>query len=92
MILALFWKRASYAGCIAGMVVGFAAAIIWPRIYDPAPGPEKEMLINLAREGGAEVYNLPFAFVCALVVNFLVSLIFPSRNGSDPGVETSPVR
>jgi Na+/proline symporter len=92
MILALFWKRASYAGCIAGMAVGFAVAIIWPNIYDPAAGPDKEMMFNLAREGGAEVYNLPFAFVCALVVNFLVSLIFPGRDGSEPSTETSPVR
>jgi SSS family transporter len=92
MILALFWKRASYAGCIAGMAVGFAMAIVWPNIYDPAPGPDKEMMFNLAREGGAEVYNLPFAFVCALVVNFLVSLIFPSRDSGGPAAETSSAR
>jgi sodium/proline symporter len=67
VILLLMWKRASYAGCIAGMLVGFAIALIWPHVWDPAA------------HGGVAVYNLTLGFVVALVVNVLVSLAFPSR-------------
>jgi len=74
LILALFWKRASYAGCIAGMVVGFAVAIIWPNVYDEAAT-------------GVHVYNLPLAFVCAFVVNVIVSLAFPSARGGLQDIE-----
>ncbi len=61
VILLLFWKRASYAGCFAGMLVGFVLAIVWKQIYD-------------ADATGVEVYNLPLAFVAALIVNVVVSL------------------
>ncbi|MCH8270014.1 MAG: sodium/proline symporter [Planctomycetes bacterium] len=66
LILLLLWKRASYCGCVAGMVTGFAVAIIWPNVY--TPGPEDP-----------EVYNLPLAFICALVVNAFVSVLTPGR-------------
>ncbi|MFQ5590419.1 MAG: hypothetical protein ACE5HE_04570, partial [Phycisphaerae bacterium] len=65
MILLLLWKRSSYAGCCAGMCTGFAGAIIWKQVYDPAAT-------------GVEIYNLPLAFVAALAVNVLVSLLAPS--------------
>lgn len=65
IILALMWRRASYAGCIAGMVTGFAVALVWPNVYDKAAT-------------GIEVYNLPLAFIAALTVNVLVSLVAPS--------------
>ncbi|UCE60995.1 MAG: sodium/proline symporter [Phycisphaerales bacterium] len=64
MILLLLWRRASYAGCVAGMFAGFAVAIIWKQLYD-------------ATETGVEVYNLPLAFVTALVVNVIISLFRP---------------
>ncbi|MHC5024044.1 MAG: sodium/proline symporter [Planctomycetota bacterium] len=63
LILALFWRRASYAGCVAGMTTGFALALIWPQVYD-------------ATETGVEIYNLPLAFGAAAIVNVLVSLVF----------------
>ena len=66
MIMLLLWRRASYAGCIAGMLVGFTVAIIWPNVYDEAAT-------------GVHIYNLPLAFVCALIVNVVVSLLFPTR-------------
>ncbi len=66
VILTLFWKKASYAGCLAGMLTGFLVAIIWPSVYDEAAT-------------GVHVYNLPLAFVAALVVNILVSLIVPGQ-------------
>ncbi len=65
MILALFWKRASYAGCIAGMSTGFALAIIWAQVWN------KEVVAST----GVEIYNLSLAFVCALAVNVVVSLL-----------------
>ncbi|MGD2108563.1 MAG: sodium/proline symporter, partial [Phycisphaerae bacterium] len=66
MILALLWKRASYAGCICGMLTGFAMAIIWKHTYGAAPHE-------------VEIYNLPLAFVAALVVNVVVSLLIPGK-------------
>ncbi|MCP4246602.1 MAG: sodium/proline symporter [bacterium] len=65
MILALFWRRASYAGCIAGMLTGFVVAIVWKMKFDNTLG-------------GSEVYNLPLAFMAALIVNVIVSRLAPS--------------
>jgi sodium/proline symporter len=61
IILLCLWRRATYAGCIAGMLTGFALSIAWPEIYD-------------AEATGVELYNLTVAFVAALIVNTLVSL------------------
>lgn len=66
LILLLLWKRASYAGCVAGMISGFASALIWPFVWN-------------AEAMGVEVYNLTAAFVIALGVNIVVSLIKPDR-------------
>lgn len=69
MILALMWKRASYAGCLAGMLTGFAVAIAWKLAY--VPGSD-----------GVKVYNLPIAFAAATIVNLVVSLIRPDHRPS----------
>lgn len=66
VILAVLWKRASYAGCLAGMLTGFVTVILWGELYD-------------AKATGFEVYNLTVGFCAALVVNVLFSLIFPPR-------------
>jgi sodium/proline symporter len=66
MILVLLWKRASYAGCVAGMLTGFVLAPLWQLTYS-------------AEATGVEVYNLPLAFVAALAVNLVVSLLIPGR-------------
>jgi Na+/proline symporter len=64
-ILLLLWKRASYARCLAGMVTGFTAALLWR--------------LRLGNQlAGIEVYNLPLAFVLALIVNLVVSVSLPS--------------
>ena len=68
VILAVLWRRASYAGCLAGMLVGFVVTIVWGEAYDKAAT-------------GIEIYNLPLGFLCALVVNVVASLIFPSGAG-----------
>jgi sodium/proline symporter len=66
MILLLMWKRASYAGCVAGMLTGFVVAPLWQLTYQP-------------ERTGVEVYNLPLAFLVALIVNVVVSLLLPGR-------------
>jgi len=70
LILLLFWRRASYAGCVAGMLTGFVVAIGWKLGYQPAEDSAWH---------GVEIYNLPLAFVAALVVNAALSLLFPTR-------------
>ncbi len=66
MILVLLWRRASYVGCIAGMLTGFGVALIWQQTYG-------------AQTRDVEIYNLPLAFVAALIVNIVVSLLTPPR-------------
>jgi len=66
IILLLTWRRASYVGCLLGMLTGFAVAIIWKQTYGAVPRD-------------IEIYNLPIAFVAALVVNLVASLLWPSR-------------
>jgi sodium/proline symporter len=66
MILLLLWRRASYAGCLAGMLTGFGMAIIWKHTYNP-------------EATGVEIYNLPLAFLAALIVNVVFSLIVPGK-------------
>ena len=66
MILLLLWRRASYAGCVAGMFTGFAVALLWKYVCNN-------------EYHGVEVYNLPLAFIAALVVNVVVSLLVPRR-------------
>ncbi len=70
VILLLLWKRASYAGCLVGMLIGFLLAIIWPSVYD-------------AKETGVEVYNLPLAFIVAFGWNVIISLLVPDK--AEPG-------
>ena len=71
MILVLLWRRASYAGCFAGMFTGFATAIIWKHAYD-------------SDATGVEVYNLPLAFLAALIINVVVSLTVPGKASGNP--------
>ena len=66
VILAVLWKRASYAGCLLGMLTGFVLAIVWAEVYD------KDAT-------GIEIYNLPLAFIAALIVNIVFSLLIPSK-------------
>jgi sodium/proline symporter len=68
IILILLWKRASYAGCLAGMLTGFATAVVWQLTYG-AIKPKPDI----------EVYNLPLAFIAALIINIVVSLLTPRR-------------
>ncbi len=75
VILILLWRRASYAGCLAGMFVGFATAILWKLLYmDAQPAYT------------IEIYNLPLAFAAAFLVNILVSFLAPdAKHAGEPG-------
>jgi sodium/proline symporter len=70
VILTVLWRRASYAGCLAGMLTGFALVLVWGEVYDMGAT-------------GVEIYNLPLAFLVALIVNVLLSLLIPDR--TEPG-------
>jgi sodium/proline symporter len=72
VILILLWKRASYAGCLAGMLTGFLLPIVWKHTYMAYVAAHPET-------GLPEVYNLTLAFIAALVINVVVSLLLPSR-------------
>ena len=62
VLLALFWRRSNKQGALAGMVVGGIMVFVWK--------------YGIAKLGGAfAIYELLPAFVIALLVNVLVSLI-----------------
>lgn len=65
VLLALYWKNATRAGAIAGIVTGFLIALGWNQLYDA----------ELAARTGVELYNLPVAFVAALMANVVTSLL-----------------
>lgn len=76
VMLAMLWRRASYAGTLAGMATGFAAAI-WFK--------QHPLVI-----GETSFYNLTVAFVAALVVNVVVSLVTPGRSSSGEQAAAPP--
>ncbi len=69
LILLLTWKRASYAGCVAGMATGFLTALLW------------KMLDIQQYIAHVQVYNLTVAFAAAFGVNIVVSLCSRPRGG-----------
>jgi sodium/proline symporter len=76
VILMVLWRRTTYAGALAGMLTGFLLAIIWKLTYMDWRAVQLEE--NPAAEI-LEVYNLPLAFVAALIVNVVVSLTTGGR-------------
>ena len=65
VLLALFWKRSNQWGALAGMIAGGAMVFIWK--------------FGIATLGGVfAIYELLPAFVVALIVNVVVSLITPT--------------
>ncbi|MBP3477386.1 MAG: sodium/proline symporter [Lachnospiraceae bacterium] len=62
VLLALFWKRSNKQGALAGMIVGGVMVFVWK--------------YGIATLGGAfAIYELLPAFIIALVVNVVVSLV-----------------
>ncbi|MCD8356829.1 MAG: sodium/proline symporter [Clostridia bacterium] len=65
VLLALFWKRSNLYGALAGMVAGGVMVFVWK--------------FGIATLGGAfAIYELLPAFVVALIVNVIVSLVTPA--------------
>ena len=66
VLLAVLWRRATWAGCVTGMATGFLVALLW-----------KLVMNNQITWGGetVEVYNLSLAFCLAMVANVAVSLV-----------------
>lgn len=88
LILIILWKRATYSGCVAGMVTGFSVALLW-KLLDPlgalanadpsqATFPKLIEMLQQAFEG-VVIYNLTLAFIGALVVNVIVSLLTKAK-------------
>ncbi len=75
VILLLLWKRASYAGCVMGMFTGFAVALLWKYFMDNQYVYESNGQYHVV-----EVYNLTLAFLLALAMNVVVSLLVPRRD------------
>ena len=62
MLCALFWKRSNKWGAMAGMLTGGVMVFVWKYV--------------IAELGGVfAIYELLPAFVIALVVNVIVSLV-----------------
>ena len=65
------------------MLVGFGIVIIWPNVYtaDVFGRIWTDAFVN--GKPVVEIYNLPLAFICALVTNLVVSLVFPTHPAED---------
>ena len=61
MLLALFWKRSTKAGAIAGMLAGGVMVFVWKYLVRPLGGI-------------LDIYELLPAFLCGILVNVLASL------------------
>ena len=69
MLMALFWKRSTKWGALAGMIVGGVMVFVWKFLIAPM--------------GGAwAIYELLPAFLCALVAIVVVSLLTPKPEQS----------
>lgn len=69
MLLALFWKRTTAQGAIAGMISGGVMIFVWKYLVRPL--------------GGAwNIYELLPAFIVALIFTVVVSLLTPAPDQS----------
>ena len=62
MLLALFWKRSNLAGTLAGMLTGGTMIFVWKFLVRPLGGL-------------LDIYELLPAFLLAMAVNVIVSLL-----------------
>lgn len=86
VLLALLWRRSTWAGAVAGMGVGLTVAIGWKLAQDNGWFPAEGFLATL----GA-FYNLTIAFSLATAVNIVVSLMTKPPAGAGE-IFTSPER
>lgn len=69
MLMALFWKRSTKWGALAGMIVGGVMVFVWKFLIAPMGGV-------------LAIYELLPAFLCALVAIVVVSLLTPKPDAS----------
>ena len=69
ILLALYWKRLTYSGAVAGVVIGFGVDFLWFKFL----------------AGSTGIYELLPGFVCGLIAAVVVSLISkaPSKEVTD---------
>jgi sodium/proline symporter len=65
MLLSLFWKRSNRQGAIACMIAGAVMVFLWKYVISTLGGP-------------FAIYELLPAFIVALIVNVIVSLLTPA--------------
>ena len=61
-LLALFWKKSNKWGALAGMITGGVMVFVWKYAVRPMGGL-------------LDIYELLPAFILAIVVNMIVSLV-----------------
>jgi sodium/proline symporter len=64
MLLSIFWKKSTKTGAIAGMIAGGVMVFVWKFLIAPIGGV-------------LAIYELLPAFIIALIVNVVVSLVTP---------------
>ena len=69
VLLALFWKRSNKYGALAGMLTGGIVVFVWKYAVRPLGG-------------SFDIYELLPAFLLALAVNVIVSLLTPAPEAS----------
>ena len=72
MLLALFWKRSTKWGALAGMLVGGVMVFVWKFLVAPMGGVWA-------------IYELLPAFLCACAAIVVVSLLTPRSRSGDCG-------
>ena len=75
IMLALYWKRFTYPGAVAGIVTGFAADMVWYALFTGDAGIGKIGLFNTG------IYEIIPGFFCGLIAAVVVSLL--SKKPSD---------
>ena len=69
ILLALYWKRFTYPGAVAGIVTGFAVDMVWYLLFTGDSGIYKIGLFNTG------IYEIIPGFFCGMLAAVLVSLI-----------------
>ena len=69
ILLALYWKKFTYPGAVAGIVTGFVADMVWYMFFTGDSGIYKFGLFNTG------IYEIIPGFFCGLIAAVIVSLI-----------------
>jgi Na+/proline symporter len=77
ILMALFWRRLTLWGALAGMITGIAVTILW-----------KVVLKAVVEEAtGLSLYELVPAFLLSLLLTWLVSILTPPPRSLPSGLE-----